>query len=38
MKTSRRNCFDWVVMAMPASWFDARHALSPLYAPLALCR
>jgi hypothetical protein len=38
VKTSWRNCFDWVVMAMPASWFDARHALSPLYAPLALCR
>ncbi len=38
VRTSWRNCFDWVVMAMPASWYEARYALSPLYAPLALCR
>jgi len=35
---SLRNCFNWVVTAMPESWFEARYVLMPLYAPLFLCR
>lgn len=35
---SLRNCYDWVVMAMPQAWFGARLWLMPLYGPLALCR
>jgi hypothetical protein len=35
---SLRNCFNWVVAAMPERWFEARYVLVPLYAPLFLCR
>jgi hypothetical protein len=35
---SLRNCFNWVVAAMPERWFEARYVLIPLYAPLFLCR
>ena len=35
---SLRNCFNWVVAAMPERWFEARYVLTPLYAPLFLCR
>lgn len=35
---SLRNCFNWVVAAMPDSWFNARYILMPLYAPLFLTR
>jgi hypothetical protein len=35
---SLRNCFNWVVAAMPEAWFEARYLLAPLYAPLFLCR
>ena len=35
---SLRNCFNWVVAAMPERWFEARYVLMPLYAPLFLCR
>lgn len=35
---SLRNCFNWVVAAMPERWFNARYVLMPLYAPLFLCR
>lgn len=35
---SLRNCFNWVVVAMPERWFAARYVLMPLHAPLFLCR
>jgi hypothetical protein len=35
---SLRNCFNWVVAAMPERWFEARYVLMPLYAPLFLTR
>jgi hypothetical protein len=32
------HCFNWVVAAMPESWFEARCLLARRYAPLFLCR